>query len=63
VKSDRNLDSYKQIEFLIGKLRSTIRYTDVTNLSPDGLRALLQNTRNDLYEIAGALNHFYFNYY
>jgi uncharacterized alpha-E superfamily protein len=63
VKSDRNLDSYKQIEFLIGKLRSTIRYTDVNNLSPDGLRALLQNTRNDLYTIAGALNHFYFNYY
>lgn len=63
VRSDRNLDSYKQIEFLIGKLRSTIRYTDVNNLSPDGLRELLQSTRTELVKIATALNHFYFNYY
>ena len=63
VRSDRNLDSYRDVEFLIGKLRSTIRYTDVENLSQEGLRHLLQQTRNDLFSIGNALNTYYFNYH
>jgi uncharacterized alpha-E superfamily protein len=63
VRSDRNLESYKQIEFLIGQLRSTIRYTDVNNLTPDGLKSLLQNTRSNLIQIGSSLNTYYFNYY
>jgi uncharacterized alpha-E superfamily protein len=63
VRSDRNLERYKQIEFLIGQLRSTIRYTDVNNLTPDGLKNLLQNTRSNLIQIGSSLNTYYFNYY
>jgi uncharacterized alpha-E superfamily protein len=63
VRSDRNIESYKEIEFLIGKLRSTLRYTDVTNLSKESFKDLLLNTRNDLFQISNALNSYYFNYY
>lgn len=63
VRSDRNIESYKEIEFLIGKLRSTLRYTDVSNLSQQSFQDLLLNTRNDLFQISNALNTHYFNYY
>ena len=63
IRSDRNLESYREIEFLIGKLRSTIRYTDVAGLSQDGLRNTLLNTRSELFQISNALHTYYFNYY
>jgi uncharacterized alpha-E superfamily protein len=63
IRSDRNIENYKEIEFLIGRLRSTLRYTDVVELSQQGLKDVLQNTRNNLYEISNALNTHYFNYY
>ncbi|AMS26419.1 hypothetical protein AEM51_04660 [Bacteroidetes bacterium UKL13-3] len=63
IRSDRNIDSYKEIEFLIGKLRSTIRYTDVSTLTQEGLKNTLLNTRSELYQISNALNTYYFNYY
>jgi uncharacterized alpha-E superfamily protein len=63
IRSDRNLESYREIEFLIGKLRSTIRYTDVSKLSQEGLKNTLLNTRSELYQISNALNTYYFNYY
>jgi uncharacterized alpha-E superfamily protein len=52
IRSDRNIDSYKEIEFLIGKLRSTIRYTDVSTLTQEGLKNTLLNTRSELYQIS-----------
>jgi uncharacterized alpha-E superfamily protein len=63
VRSDRNIDSYKEIEFLIGKLRSTLRYTDVSGLSQQAFKDLLLNTRSNLFQISNALNTYYFNYY
>ncbi|MES2559021.1 MAG: alpha-E domain-containing protein [Bacteroidota bacterium] len=63
IRSDRNLESYREIEFLIGKLRSTIRYTNVSQLSQEGLQNTLLNTRSELYQISNALNTYYFNYY
>lgn len=63
IRSDRNLESYREIEFLIGKLRSTIRYTDVSKLSQEGLKDTLLNTRSELFQISNALNTYYFNYY
>jgi uncharacterized alpha-E superfamily protein len=63
IKSDRNLENYEAIERIIGKLRSTVRYTDVNNLQPNELKELLSNTRNQLYAIGNALNTAYFNYY
>jgi uncharacterized alpha-E superfamily protein len=63
IRSDRNLERYKEIEFLIGKLRSTLRYTDVSNLSQQDFQALLLNTRSNLFQISNALNTHYFNYY
>jgi uncharacterized alpha-E superfamily protein len=63
IRSDRNLERYREIEFLIGKLRSTLRYTDVSNLSQQAYQDLLQNTRNNLFQISNALNAHYFNYY
>jgi uncharacterized alpha-E superfamily protein len=63
IRSDRNIDSYKEIEFLIGKLRSTIRYADVSTLTQEGLKNTLLNTRSELYQISNALNTYYFNYY
>lgn len=63
IRSDRNLESYREIEFLIGKLRSTIRYTDVSKLSQEGLKNTLLNTRSELFQISNALNTYYFNYY
>ncbi len=63
IRSDRNLDSYREIEFLIGKLRSTIRYTNVEAFSQTEFKDFLHNTRSNLLGISNALNTYYFNYY
>jgi uncharacterized alpha-E superfamily protein len=63
IRSDRNLEAYREVEFLIGKLRSTIRYTDMNGLDRDAFKSLLLQTRMELVNIGNAMSTHYFNYY
>ena len=60
LKSDRNGEAYKAISFMIGKLESSIKYSDLKDLQEQGLKEYLQKIKKELFAIADALNHYYF---
>jgi uncharacterized alpha-E superfamily protein len=62
LKSERNQEGYRKIDFLIGKIRSKVRYSTVESIMAQGLHAYLTGIKEDLYEIGNALNHNYFAY-
>ena len=53
-------ESYRHLEFLVGKTLTTVRYSDTKAGDGAGLRAFLQQVRQQLLEIAAALNQYYF---
>jgi uncharacterized alpha-E superfamily protein len=62
LRSDRNADSYQQIEFLIGKLKSKINYSTTDSILKQGLHEYLTEVRTELNEIGVTLNQNYFAY-
>ncbi len=59
---DPQLESFKKLKFLIGKLKSRVLFSDVQTLETEGLQNYLQSIKNDLFEIGTAFNHYYFAY-
>lgn len=57
---ESNSEGGRQINFLIGKLRSKIQYTNLQNVSEMGLHNFLSTLNNDLRGIGNALNRYYF---
>ena len=53
-------ESYKQLEFLIGRAMNNVRYSSVKTSNGVELRNFLQQTRNELFGIAAAFNQYYF---
>jgi uncharacterized alpha-E superfamily protein len=62
LKSDRNPESYQQIEFLIGKLKSKVTYSTTESILQQGLHEYLADVKTQLNEIGVALNQNYFAY-
>lgn len=62
LRSDRNVDSYQKIEFLIGKLKSNINYSTTDGILEKGLHEYLEEIKTALNEIGVALNQNYFAY-
>ncbi len=62
LRSDRNAESFQQIEFLIGKLKSKINYSTTDSILKQGLHEYLAEVKTDLNEIGVALNQNYFAY-
>jgi uncharacterized alpha-E superfamily protein len=60
IKNDRNLDNFRDMSFLIGKLQSHIKYSSVKNMREEGLHDFLTNIRAELFGIGYALNDYYF---
>jgi uncharacterized alpha-E superfamily protein len=63
LRSDRNLESYREIEFMIGRLKSKVQYSDMNGIRRTGLHQYLDEVRNELYAISNALNNYYFAHY
>ncbi len=59
-KTDKSMESYKALSFMIGKLESSVRYTDMKDLEELGLKNYLQRIKKELFTIGNALNHYYF---
>lgn len=60
LKTDRNSEAYKALNFMIGKLESDIRYSDMKDLETKGLKEYLHEIKQELLAIGSALNHYYF---
>lgn len=57
-----NAENYKEIEHLIGKVRSKVQYADLNQIFKIGLHNYLKDIKNDLYQIGNALNTHCFAY-
>lgn len=57
---ESNSEGGRQIQFLIGKLRSKIQFSNLQNVSEMGLHNFLKHLNEDLHGIGNALNRYYF---
>ncbi|GAB1856744.1 alpha-E domain-containing protein [Flavobacteriaceae bacterium MHTCC 0001] len=49
------------LEFLLGKLESTIKYNTIANINEKGLNSFIESINRDIYEISISLNDVYFS--
>lgn len=59
---DQQLESFKKLKFLIGKLKSRVQFSNIDTLEAEGLQNYLQDIKNELFDIGTAFNHYYFAY-
>jgi len=59
LKTDSMPENYSRLEFHTGRCYNNIKYSSIFN-NADSLKQFLQQTRNDLFDIALLLNKFYF---
>ena len=62
LKSDLNIESFDKVNFMIGKLYSSIQYSNVQMISDMGTEKYLTQIHDDLSSIGNALNQHYFAY-
>jgi len=62
LRSERNKEAYQKIDFMIGKIRSKVKYSTVESIMQQGLHAYLNGVKDDLYEVGNAFNQNYFAY-
>ncbi len=62
LKSERNMEGFRQIDFMIGRIESRVRYSTVDTIMNQGLHAYLNSIKEELYETGNALNQYYFGY-
>lgn len=53
-------ESYKQLEFLIGRAHNSVKYGNLKATNSDQLQSFLRQTRQELLGIAAAFNQYYF---
>jgi uncharacterized alpha-E superfamily protein len=62
LQSDRNIEGFRKIDFMIGKVRSRVKYSTVEAILEQGLHSYLKSIKEDLYEVGNAFNQYYFAY-
>src|SRR5258708_4674475 len=62
LKSDRNKEAYRKIDFMIGKIRSGVKYSTVESILQQGLHAYLNGVKEELYEVGNAFTQHSFAY-
>jgi len=60
LKTESNLEDFREMSFQIGRLQSHIKYSSVKNIEEEGLSLFLAQTRKELYGIGNSLNEHYF---
>jgi uncharacterized alpha-E superfamily protein len=60
LKNENNIDDFRELSFLIGRLQSSIKYSSVKSISQQGLHTYLTNVRNELFKVGTKLNELYF---
>jgi uncharacterized alpha-E superfamily protein len=62
LKGERNADAFRKVDFMIGKIKSKVKYSTVETIMEEGLHPYLNGVKEDLYETANVLNQEYFAY-
>ena len=62
IKQEGNTAGFNQMDFMIGKVKSKIKFSTPDSIVFEGLHHFLKDTRKSLFEIGTSLNHNYFAY-
>jgi len=62
LKTERTQSDFNQIDFMIGKMKSKVKYSTADSIISEGLHLFLNDTKKGLFEIGHKLNHNYFAY-
>jgi len=62
LKQEGKMNNYQQLDFMIGKLHSKVRFSTADTIISQNLHLYLLDIKNDLYAIANALNQTCFAY-
>lgn len=62
LKHDRNPADFNKIDFMIGKVKSKVKFSTSDSIVHEGLHHFLTETKKSLFEIGTSLNHNYFAY-
>lgn len=60
--ASENMEATPQLQKIIGRLRSTVEYSDIDSISEKGLHAFLTDVRQNLSNFSNALSHSYLAY-
>jgi len=60
LNNDRNQNEFQQIDFMIGKIKSQVKFSTPDSIINDGLHHFLNETKIRLFEIGNQLNQNYF---
>jgi uncharacterized alpha-E superfamily protein len=60
MKNEKNIAAYNHVDFMIGKLKSKVRFSTPDGIIQEGLHQYLTEVKYALYEIGNALNKNYF---
>lgn len=62
LRNDQNVEGYTRVDFMIGKLKSKVQYSDVHSISRMGLHNYIREITEDIQNIGSTLNQYYFAY-
>ena len=62
LRNERNRESFEKVNFMIGRLRSNIKFSNVDSILSAGLPVYLGNVHHELLSVGNALNQHYFAY-
>ncbi len=62
LKNERNIPDFNKIDFMIGKVKSKVKFSTPDSIVAEGLHPFLNETKKSLFEVGNALNHNYFAY-
>jgi uncharacterized alpha-E superfamily protein len=62
LKSEQTAIAYNSIDFMIGKVKSRVRYSTAESIMQQGLHEFLTGVRNELFAIGKAISQHYFAY-
>lgn len=62
LKGDHRHADFNQVDFMIGKFKSRIKFSTSNSIIQEGLHHFLHETKNGLFEIGDTLGKHYFNY-
>lgn len=62
LKSEKNLEGFQKVQFIIGKLRSEVQYSSVQNVFEMGLHDYLTRIMSEIDDVGVALNQHFFAY-
>ena len=60
LKNEKNIAGFNQIDFMIGKVKSKVRFSTSDSILQEGLHRFLMDTKFDLFQIGNTLNQNYF---